>query len=172
MPTDGRGLRRLAQVSFGSYEPVAGGPYDGSWSPDGKRIAFVRGWSTERDSGADFESRAALCVINADGTGLRSLTAVRAKVEAMSPLWSPDGRRIVFSEHDYSQADIRERAYVIDADGTHKTRLPQLDGVTGRSGCRTTGSHPATTLDCEQSMRTARINRKRCRLAFASTTRS
>jgi dipeptidyl aminopeptidase/acylaminoacyl peptidase len=75
---DGRDKRRLVQTSFGSYRPQGYGPYDASWSLDGKRVAFVRGWSKERGYGLGVNPRAALYVINADGTGLHSLTPVRA----------------------------------------------------------------------------------------------
>lgn len=127
MRADGHDKRRLVQTSFGDYRPPAWEPSDASWSPDGKRIAFVRGWSNESADATKVRAWAALYVINADGTGLHNLTPVRAKVEAMTPMWSPDGRKIVFAEHDFSHLDIHDGTYVIDADGTHKTRLPQLD---------------------------------------------
>jgi dipeptidyl aminopeptidase/acylaminoacyl peptidase len=53
-----------------------------SWSPDGRRIAFARG--------------ADLFVVNADGTGLRPLSARPRSVEA-DPAWAPDGRTVAFA---------------------------------------------------------------------------
>jgi Tol biopolymer transport system component len=67
---DGRGLRRLTHGGGGSPD----------WSPDGKRVAFVR----HND----------IYVIGADGRHLRRLTHGRIGVD---PAWSPDGRFIAFS---------------------------------------------------------------------------
>ena len=56
-----------------------------SWSPDGKKIAFIRNFRDNRD----------LYVMNADGSHQRALTHDAAR-EA-SPDWSPDGSRIVYT---------------------------------------------------------------------------
>jgi Tol biopolymer transport system component len=129
MHSDGTHKRPLVQTSFGYYDPPTYGPYDASWSPDGKRIAFVRGFAKEQAYGSGKNPRSVLYVVNADGTGLRRLTAVRPKVETMNPAWAPDGRKIVFVEHSYTDIETHDRAYVVRADGTHVQRLKQLDNA-------------------------------------------
>jgi Tol biopolymer transport system component len=54
-----------------------------SWSPDGRKIAFV----SARDGGEIY-------VVNADGTGERRLTHNRELDHA--PAWPPDGQKIAF----------------------------------------------------------------------------
>jgi hypothetical protein len=117
MRSDGTHKIALAQTSFGRYEPPTYGPYDASWSPDGKRIAFIRGFATPEAYGVN--SRTAVYVINADATGLRRLTKLRPKVETMNPTWAPDGRKIAFDA---------DGSYVMRADGTDLKRLKQLEG--------------------------------------------
>jgi TolB protein len=53
----------------------------------------------------------AIFVVNPDGTGARNLTAPGAFEH--SPVWSPDGRRLLFTSND----DL----YVMNADGTGRT---------------------------------------------------
>jgi Tol biopolymer transport system component len=61
--------------------------------------------------------RSDVFVVNADGSGLRNLTA-RSPDDAY-PDWSPDGRRIVFASRRAGSWDI----YSMDADGTRVARL-------------------------------------------------
>ena len=96
-----------------------------SWSPDGKRIAFVsyrdgkvhaiHGWPTSE-----------IYVMDADGGNQQRLTENRDWDYA--PSWSPDGKRIAFSsDGDNNQADI----YVMDADGGNQQKItnhPRDDG--------------------------------------------
>ena len=131
MRSDGSHNMPLARVSFGFY-PRATDPDrydDASWSPDGKRIAFVRGFATHKNYSS---YRSALYVVNADGTGLRRLTKLRPKVETMYPAWAPDGRRIAFDQYRHLQWTDRVRSYVMSADGTGRKRLKQLGAETDR----------------------------------------
>jgi TolB protein len=103
-----------------------------AWSPDGKRIAFM---GPPPEAATDYE----IWVANADGTGLRRLT--HEPGPDGWPSWSPDGRRILFSsvrdDCTYStKPDCKSTGdigpyhtlYVMDADGTHQTRLSDAFG--------------------------------------------
>ena len=79
-----------------------------SWSPDGKRIVYERGFQG-----------AAVYVINADGTGQRRLSPTPGF--DIRPSWSPDGTKIVYvrlldvpQPNRPPRTDIR----VVNADGT------------------------------------------------------
>jgi Tol biopolymer transport system component len=85
-----------------------------SWSPDGKRLAFM--------SAADLESSGDICVINADGTGLQNLTDT-ADVFETTPSWSPDGTQIAYVTWSGEDHQI----HVMDSDGSG-SRLVASDG--------------------------------------------
>lgn len=73
---------------------------DPAWSPDGRWIAFVRWEKDER------RSVKTLRIVRADGTGERVLftnregwfatTVTRVDGSPRTPVWSPDGRQVVF----------------------------------------------------------------------------
>jgi Tol biopolymer transport system component len=74
------------------------GPY---WSPDGEWLAFV--WETEeRTEQQDrFASPSETKIIHPDGSGLRSLAALRSSAFLLGDqCWSPDSRALVFAWHE------------------------------------------------------------------------
>jgi dipeptidyl aminopeptidase/acylaminoacyl peptidase len=83
---------------------------DPAWSPDGTRIAFA---STPHV--ADF---AAITVMNADGSGRRTLSSSNGGSD-FDPDWSPDGTRIVFAGIHYENLGLFE----VGADGTDERTL-------------------------------------------------
>ena len=88
-----------------------------SWSPDGKRIAFVR--SSFYD---DYSGPLGLFVANADGTHARRLVEeIDSEQFGPAPDWSPDGKHIAYG----NGGAIR----LIKPDGTGRKRLtPDVAG--------------------------------------------
>lgn len=79
----------------------------GTWSPDGKHIAYGGGPDEHGD----------LWVVDQDGKNAVDITN-SPSVEAL-PSYSPDGNKIAFVSDKSGQADI----YVMDADGSDVTQL-------------------------------------------------
>src|SRR5215212_10017002 len=93
------------------------------WSPDGKKIAFERNAEKVTDTdtsvpaSAPVEEMSGIYVMNADGTDLHKLPNTSGS--SYSPAWSPDGKKIAFTEISGHYDDI----YVMNADGTGQTNL-------------------------------------------------
>jgi Tol biopolymer transport system component len=87
-----------------------------TWSPDGNRLAI---WTCadalfgcNRANGVD--------IINWDGSGRRQLVP-----NAKMPTWSPDGGQIAYvGDPDLPDFSVWRSLYVVNADGTGKTRIP------------------------------------------------
>ena len=87
--------------------------FDGCWSPDSKRIAFVY------DVLQGTDGKLQINTINIDGTGNRVLIPNNMFEE--SPRWSPDGKRIAFVSTRAGTQEI----FLADADGKNVKRLSQ-----------------------------------------------
>jgi TolB protein len=113
---DGSKRRRLTQSPQRDGDPV--------WSPDGRRLAFVR----VRDGFGD------IYLVNVDGSGLRRLAHAISPIIAMpggppegfraNPAWSPDGGRIAFVSNRDGSNDI----FVVNADGSGLRNLTRSRG--------------------------------------------
>ncbi|TMJ05358.1 MAG: hypothetical protein E6H01_03340 [Bacillati bacterium ANGP1] len=64
-----------------------------------------------------------VAVVNADGSGLRRLTA--APGHSVTPVWAPDGRRLAYTHIEGSESQI----YLINTDGTGRRRFTGSPGV-------------------------------------------
>ncbi len=116
---DGSNLQRLTHTlgkSLGSEHPA--------WSPDGKSIAFDSTW--ERTS-RKWHQFVEVYVMDADGSNVRRLThTVDKSKSSLTPVWSPDGKRMAFmSDRDGASKtwDERMEIYVMEADGSNVRRL-------------------------------------------------
>jgi Tol biopolymer transport system component len=116
MGTDGSGLRRL------TWGPDAAEP---AWSPDGKRMAYVRAGKHSH-----------IWAMRADGTGQQRLT--NGPSDDDSPAWSPDGSEIAFT----SRADGTSSIDVVAARVTRKPRPPKAVATGNRSDAVTPAWQP------------------------------
>ena len=90
-----------------------------SWSPDGKRIAFM---SARDGHGGHGPSIYEIYVMDADGGNQHRLT--NNPSDDRYPSWSPDGKRIAFeSDRDAEGKPHGIDIYVMDADGGNQHRL-------------------------------------------------
>ncbi|OAI40293.1 hypothetical protein AYO39_01575 [Actinobacteria bacterium SCGC AG-212-D09] len=101
MNADGSGLSQLT---------TGAGSYDGTWSPDGRQIAFGRA--------------GAIWLMDANGSHARRITTGDLDFGAT---WSPDGKKIAF---DRSSTGLDSAIWVVNADGTNEQRLTP-DGFDG-----------------------------------------
>ncbi len=75
------------------------------WSPDGSKFAGVGSWG----------AYSWLWVMNADGSGFRTIVDGVGYTTLPRPAWSPDGSRILFSK--------TSATYVVAPDGTNEQKL-------------------------------------------------
>ena len=110
-------VRCLWRVGASAGEPaqLTRGPADTgpAWSPDGTRIAFLRG-----QDGAGQTGRAQLYLLPAGGGEPEQLTTL--PVGAGAPVWSPDGTKIAFA----AATDLHAVAGEDDAARTRRSAAP------------------------------------------------
>jgi len=95
---DGSGMTNVTRNSAFDGDP--------SWSPDGTRLAFVSDRAAPPGS-----YQADVFIVDIDGSNVRRLTTRGGA----GPVWSPDGRQIMFSAGD--------AIHVMNTDGSSLTRL-------------------------------------------------
>jgi TolB protein len=98
---NGHGLKRLTNNNLRDEAPA--------WSPDGKRIAFVR---------IGKGNHGQIWVISADGRGAHSLGFAGGE-----PAWSSDGTRLAFAHGRHGVARETVDLYIANADGSGLRRL-------------------------------------------------
>lgn len=100
---DGSGERRI-------YRALADdAPLTPSWSPDGRRLAYVPG-----------ASRGGVWAMRGDGTARQRVTI--GKGDALFPSWSPGGRWIAYSDLSTARSRLHD-VYVVRASGSSPRRL-------------------------------------------------
>jgi hypothetical protein len=93
-----------------------------SWSPDGRKIAFL-----DRDS----DHTTCIYLVNPDGTGLTMLASDAEHDDDYQypPLWSGDGKRILYDKKDMLSKNTGMPAcmYVVNTDGSGETPVGDHD---------------------------------------------
>ena len=97
----------LRNMKTGENTLIAAG-YQPTFSPDGKRIAYVK-YSSDAKS-------CSIWLMNNDGTDQVQLTDAK-KGYAYYPRWSPDGSKIIFQSYKKDKKDFD--LYVVDTDGNN-----------------------------------------------------
>lgn len=102
--------------------PRFGEVFNPTWSPDGRRIAFVA------NDGGVFD----LFVLNLEDGELRQLT--NDAYAELHPVWSPDGSRIAFATDRFG-TDLQQLSFgdyqlaVLDPESTEIRPIPTFDGA-------------------------------------------
>jgi Tol biopolymer transport system component len=132
---DGSGLRQITP------EGMVFDFCRGSWSPQGNEILF--------SAHVPETHRSTIWVAHSDGSGLRKIPVPGcggprsdpASIGCQKPVWSPDGRKLMFERHFLLPNDYFD-LYTVNADGSglfQVTNTPDLDEVGGDWG-----THPLT----------------------------
>lgn len=109
-----------------SADPAKGGDTQPAFSPDGKWVAFQRWFTSNRSDPKAV--KAAIFVIGIDGKGLKQLTPYA--IDAGLPRWSPDGSKILFTEHadTFDPASSSPNLWTVRPDGSGLIQLTHETG--------------------------------------------
>ena len=91
------------------------------WSPDGRKVVFWSDRAAKKKPGQPGGED--IYVISSDGSHERRLT--HDPVSATGPVWSPDGKEILFVSNRRGNFQI----YIMGADGTHQRQLTHGSGL-------------------------------------------
>jgi len=104
MDADGSNKKRLTHNGATNWAP--------SWHPDGKRIIFSSNMDDWHEDIKRFGHNFEIYVINIDGTGIERITY--NKVFDSFPMFSPDGKKIVFASNRNAQNPHATDIFIAD----------------------------------------------------------
>jgi TolB protein len=108
MDSEGKNMKKIAETANEAVLP--------SWSPDGKQIAFL-----DRHS----DHTTAIYLVNPDGTNLHEIVSGCRHHDdyQYAPLWSRDGKTILYDKINPESEAGHCRMYVINTDGSGEAAL-------------------------------------------------
>lgn len=104
MDADGGNKRRVLRNGATNWAP--------SWHPDGKRLVFSSNMDDWRSDLKTYGHNFELYLVNLDGTGLERLTY--NKVFDSFPMFSPDGKKLVFGSNRDSRNPHQTDIFIAD----------------------------------------------------------
>ncbi len=126
---DGSGLAPVGRLCPpGANEQTCSDDANASFSPDSKQIAFTQATGTVKNdpSGEGWIEHSALAVMNRDGSDRRVIRQGRPFSGDLNyPVFSPDGKRLVFERHvsGFAKPAGKTAVYVVGVDGSGSRRL-------------------------------------------------
>lgn len=104
MDADGKNKRRILRNGATNWSP--------SWHPDGKRIIFASNMDDWHEDIKKFGHNFELYLINVDGTGLERISY--NNVFDSFPMFSPDGKKLVFASNRNPQKPRATDIFIAD----------------------------------------------------------
>ena len=162
---DGMSALHRVGIVGGEAHDVVDDATSGDWSPDGRRVVFVR-WT-----GATAPARPVLMVAGIDGSGVRALAPLENR--AHRPRWSPDGKLIAVTGL-VPLPGAPQRVVLVSVDGKPTRFLPTPGRVGLASAVAWDGSDAiiyseALSVNGNSSGSAARIVRQRIDSGLATT---
>jgi|SRR5579871_2086692 len=109
----GKGPPRMCRIApDGSGFQEIGPGIDPAVSPNGKQVAFAQA----KNDGHH------LCIMNADGSNIRTLTTKGNVYDGVHAAWSPDGKWIIYADQVGDALEL----FRIDPDGKNAVQLTRL----------------------------------------------